>query len=648
MSAICGVIGLDGRPWAVGDLDGVLATLAPLGPDGGGRWAGTAGRCGVAVAAALRHAVPEDGFDVQPAKNPDETLALVADLRLDNRDELSGLLGVPDSRSTPDSAFVLAGYERWGESVLERMHGEFALAIVDRRRGGVLLARDHVGARPLVVHERPHVVAFASNALALTGLEGVGHALDVRRAVEVLALAFLSERTFVQRVRWVPPATTLWIDAAGVRRRTWWQPDPFEIVDLGSAAAHEEELREALDVAVAARLRTTRGVAASLSGGLDSTSVAATAARLLAPETLRTYTSAPPPGWNGDSPPGWDLDESPLVRKLAEMHPNMRPSFIHIPRGESVFALHDRLWELGSAPACNPCNMLWITAMRTRAGSEGASMMLSGARGNLQFSADGPRWIAALLHAGRVKTAFREATKWNADAGRRLRTLQRDVVYPLLPEWAQRLARVAYGKPERRAEWEASVALRPQFIAELDMPNLLPALAPRPPDMRQLGIRHVQMVSTDCDLQAALAIVTGVEERDPTGDRRVLAATIRQPEWVRRHDRTTRAVVRGAMADRLPPEIRNRTERGEQLPDWFDVMTAARSELAYELEQLEEHDTSRLLIDTARLRKLGDGWPGLEAGTDPVTMRNYRLALFRALLVSRYLRWFERRARERE
>ena len=63
------------------------------------------------------------------------------------------------------------------------------------------------------------------------------------------------------------------------------------------------------------------------------------------------------------------------------------------------------------------------------------------------------------------------------------------------------------------------------------------------------------------------------------------------------------------MADRLPPEIVHRTRRGEQLPDWLDVMTAARPELARELEELEEHRRRGELIDAARLRRLIDRWP---------------------------------------
>ena len=63
--------------------------LAPLGRDGGGRWSGEAGGCGVAVAAGLRRSTPEDSADDLPASGLDGTVVMVGDLRLDNRGELA-------------------------------------------------------------------------------------------------------------------------------------------------------------------------------------------------------------------------------------------------------------------------------------------------------------------------------------------------------------------------------------------------------------------------------------------------------------------------------------------------------------------------------------------------------------------------------
>jgi asparagine synthase (glutamine-hydrolysing) len=646
MSAICGVIGLDGRPWNADDLDGVIGALAPLGRDGGGTWDGIVGRCGVAVAAALRHSTPEDAADRQPVQSEAGQLVLVGDLRLDNRAELAAALGMRDECSVPDTALVLAAYERWGEGFLERLQGEFALAIVDRRRGGLLLARDHVGTRPLVTHERRGVLAFASTALALTGLEGVGHALDVRSAMEALALLYASDRTFVEGVRWLPPATALWAGAGGVRRWAWWNPDPSEIVDLGSPAAHERELRQAFDQAVAARLRSAGRVGAMVSGGLDSSSGAATAARQLAPEPLPTYTSVPPPGWTGPTRSNWDADESPLVRKLAELHPNLRPSFIHVQPGISLFDSHEPLWELGAEPPRNPCNWLWLDAIGHRAGMDGVTTLLNGNSGNFFFSADAPEWLAALLRTGRLGTALREARAWSKVPGEGWRrTLRAHVIAPLLPARARRLIRISRGRADPVSDLLAHAALRPELAADVDLVKLRPLLDERRLfPLRQLALWMLRIAGAHAATMAAQAASIGIEQRDPTVDRRVIEVAMRQPDWVRRHDGTTRAVVRGAMADRLPPEIVRRTRRGDQLPDWLDVMTAARSELARELDELGQHATSRVIVDTDRLRQLMERWPDRAGAADVAVNGDYRQALLRTLLISRYMRWFERRA----
>ncbi len=620
----------------------MLESLAPLGRDGGGAWAGMAGRCGVAVAARLRHATPEDTIDSQPARSASGKLILVGDLRVDNRADLAPALRLRDSPSVPDSAFVLAAYERWGEALPDRILGEFALAVVDQVRGGVLLARDHVGFRPLVVHERRGTVAFATTALSLTGLEGIGHDLDVERAAEVLALVYESERTFVQGVRWLTSGGAMWVSAGGVRHWNWWKPDPHEIVELDSQSAYEDELRDALDKAVAARLRSSGRVGAGVSGGLDSTSVAATAALMLAPRALPTYTSAPLPGISLVLEPQRDADESPLVRRLAEKHQNIKPSFIHLRPGIDLFDVHRQLFELGAGPIRNPCNMLWIHAIHERAAQDRVTTLLTGARGNLGFSADGPDWLSWLVRAGRLKQAWSEAATWSAGHGESRFRLAVRQLETLAPGGVQRAVRAACGLPQPSAAWEAASALRPDVGTEFGLLTRASRLGGgRWEEARAAALAALQASGAQADTMAALAALTGVEERDPTGDRRVLEVAGHQPEWVRRRDGVGRAVVRGAMSDRQPAEIVLRTRRGEQLPEWLALMTSARAEVQAELSALETHAVSRALIDTGRLRALVDRWPPQTARCDPQVINEYRYALWRALNVSRYLRWFD-------
>jgi asparagine synthase (glutamine-hydrolysing) len=571
---------------------------------------------------------------------------LVGDLRIDNRADLAAALEVKNLPSVPDSSFALTAYERWGERMLHHVIGEFALAIVDRAHGGVFLARDVVGTRPLCIHERRGVVAFASNAMALTEIEGVGHSLDVTHAAEAVAMGYSSERTFVEGVRWVPAGTALWVDASGVRRWRWWDADPEEIEDLGPSAAHEDALREAFDKAVAARLRSSGGIGATVSGGLDSTSVAATSARLLAPDPFRTYTSAPRPGWT----PSWegktDPDESPLVRELADMHPNMVPAFVHVD-GTGLLTTQEPLWEMGAGPARNPCNMLWVHAIRERAQADGVTTLMTGDFGNMFFSAEGPQWLVANLRAGRFGAALAEASALQHRSGAGWYALVRDHIAPYAMPRAFTLAKRLLRRPSPFEPWLRSAALRPEIAASLDLPRLFPYLDERRRrEQRTIRVMVLEEGATQADNAAALAALTGVQSTDPTVDRRVMEVAMRQPEWIRRHDGIDRAVVRGAMAGRLPPAILHRTRRGAQLPEWLDLMTSVRADLGRELDALEQHATSRELMDVGRLRSLFDRWPDRSAGGDLEVYRAYRSAFLRALVLSRYLRWFETRAAE--
>ena len=144
-----------------------------------------------------------------------------------------------------------------------------------------------------------------------------------------------------------------------------------------------------------------------LSGGLDSTSVAATAARQIAPAPIRTYTSIPPAGWSGPTEPNFDADEQALILDLARSYDNLHPSFVDRHEG-SLFGRHDDAFEAGSPPTRNPCNALWHSSIVAQAAADGVGTLLTGARGNVFFSADDSRWLVDLLRRGRLLAVRRE------------------------------------------------------------------------------------------------------------------------------------------------------------------------------------------------------------------------------------------------
>jgi asparagine synthase (glutamine-hydrolysing) len=634
MSAIFGMISRYGRPIVPAEVDAAGEALAPYGA--AHRWSGSVGVCDVVVAEHGRHGA-------ELARSSDGSLVVVSDAFLSRRAALAGELGI--RTSSDDSVLILAAYERWGERLLDHLSGEFAFAVIDRRRNGVLLARDNSGERFLAFHETADCFAFASTALALTGVDGVGHELDRVRAAEVVLLGYGTDRTFVQGVRNLMAGNALWVDDGGVRRWRWWKPETDQIDAWKSLLDHADDLRGALDEAVESSLVGSRRPAAQLSGGLDSASIACAAARLVAPERLLTYTSTPPPRWVGEAPHGFIADERFAVEALGRRLPNLEQRFLHV-KGSSPFENLEVLWELGAGPIRNPMNQMWGFTIHQEAAVDGVDVLLSGVGGNYAFSADGPRWLAELAVRGRLGSVLREARTWSRARHRSLsRTLRGELLWPLLPN-RYRVRRATRAGSDLLTEYIGATAIRPEWLELLPLDEVLATAAePHEKGWARDAVRMFDVTAAQAESTAAVRALFGVHERHPLLDRSLLEVAFRQPEWFRRSNGITRAICRQAMGQELPPEILDRTTLGAQLPDWFDRLTDVKQQVIDEVEQLRDHPASRDVIDVSRLDSLIAAWPSPDRAADLRVVYDYQCALTRALVVSRYLRWFEDRGR---
>lgn len=636
MTVFSGAVGWAGRPVGLRDLARVADALDPYGARRS--WTGELDRCSAALIVHDRPDAPS-GLAV----SGDGRIAVAIDSHLHGRGDLASAVGLDGSSS--DADLVLAGYGRWGRDVIERLNGVFALVVVDLHHQRVVVARDHVGMRYVAEHHQDDLVAFASTALALTGFPGVGHELDVDRAAEVIALGYGTTRTFVSGVSSLRPGTAVQFDTSGRRDWRWWLPGGVDIDDLGSLERHAERLRATLEVAVADSLDRSASPGTMLSGGLDSTAITAVAARLRGDQRLPTYTTVPPPGWSGAQPRGWVNDERPLVELLAARIPQLAPRFIHV-RGLSLFEHHEPLWELGATPSQNALNSIWVETIYQDAAADGTDVLLNGGHGNFGFSADGPLWISKLIRSGKLLTAAREARRWSEVRGKSMGKIVRgDVLWPLLPA-AYRQRRAKAQGVDMLTKFIAATAIEPERLATLDLDEVLASEASPHPDGWARDIhRMFDSSGAQGEVWSAFQCLFGVETRDPLADRRVLEEAFRQPEWWRRHDGIARATCRAAIRDLLPAEIVERHEFGAQMPDWFDRLTDRREEVRDEFEQLRDHPASRSVIDAPKLERLIAAWPDRTTAIDEATMRDYQCALSRALAVSRYLRWFEARAR---
>ena len=192
MSAIACLWRFDGRPGVATDCDRMLSAQRVYGPHHGAQWADDAlGADGaLAMGRRLFRTLPEDSADRGPVRSRDGRLVLVADVRLDNRDELISALGSDDAalRRDCDAGILMACLERWGDGALDRVVGDFAFALWDSHQHRLTLARDFLGQRPLHFYCGKSFFAAATMAKGLHALADVPYGPDEQAVAEFVAL----------------------------------------------------------------------------------------------------------------------------------------------------------------------------------------------------------------------------------------------------------------------------------------------------------------------------------------------------------------------------------------------------------------------------------------------------------------------------
>ncbi len=273
---MCGIAALaqPGRKFDPSLLEQIGAALYHRGPDSGG----VAAQEGCAlVFRRLAIMDPEPASD-QPMSDADGGITIVFNGEIYNFRSLRAELeadGV-QFRTKGDSEVVLNGYRHWGEKLFDRLEGMYALSILDRRQGKLLAARDPLGIKPLYAARKGGLHAFASEVKALTPL--VGSEVDTEALPELLTFTWaagnLSNYKGIERV---PGGTLITIDLHTGERKDRRFADPLETLTQARTAT-EEDAHNAVIASLNAHLMSDVGYSLQLSGGVDSSLIAALAA----------------------------------------------------------------------------------------------------------------------------------------------------------------------------------------------------------------------------------------------------------------------------------------------------------------------------------------------------------------------------------
>jgi asparagine synthase (glutamine-hydrolysing) len=642
MSGIAGIVRFDGQRVERRDLERVANALRPHGPDRSDvLLAGNVGLVHV-----LMRMTPEDQFDRQPWRGASGAI-ITADLRLDNRDEVLAHLGVApqDAMGWPDSRVLLAAWEKLGDDLWATLRGPFAVAIWDPRKQILTLARDHLGHNVVMYHKTDRFFAFATMPNGLFALPDVPRELSEEKMADFLVLNHADHKTtFYRDIFRVLPAHLLTVTSEGaMTERRYWSPADIRPIRLGSDQAYADGLRDCLDRAVRRQMRSAHPIGCYLSGGLDSSSVAALAARALGEkgQRLAAFTQVPREGFSGPVPFGRYGDETPYVEAIRAAIGNIDITYV---RNNEVddFADLERLFMFLEAPVRNPTNLGWMLAIPRLARAQGRRVLLGGQLGNFTISWFG--WSQAVDHLlrGRLITAYRQwRMSYRNSPDSNAVTLRKLFIEPLAPDmvarWAYRRRHNKEGEP-----WIKHAAIRPEYAAAMGVNARARRAGHDFLYRNQRGERAKSLTIVDYfgDWQAATQAFHGVQTRDPTADIDVVNYCFGVPSEQFLAEGVDRSLIRRAMWGHLPEIVLTNRSVGLQSADWFEKLEARREKLSAEITELATSPLVRKAIDLDRLDRAVRNWPtGYWHRTSIID--EYHLALTRGVAGGRFLRWFE-------
>ena len=600
---MCGIAGLIDPTGASLDpawISNMTAALAPRGPDGEGIWRAP----GVALGHRRLAVIDLSDAAAQPMGNEDGTVQVVFNGEIYNFADLRADLQARGHvfRSQGDTEVLVHGYEQWGDEVVARIDGMFAFALWDARNRRLLAARDRMGKKPIYFASiaragAPPLFAFASELKALLRVPGFDRGIDHEALCRDLVHEYVpAPHTIFRGARKLGAGQRLCFEVRAAQSiepkidRYWDLPfaEQPRLVSDGDAAT---ELRGLLLAAVRRRLVADVPVGIFLSGGIDSSSVAALAAELAGPSNVRTFSI----GFSDAS-----FDESSHARRVARhlgtQHCEERldaHALINV-----LPAVFDFLDEPLADASVVPTYLLSAFTRRhvtVALGGDGGDELFAGYQ---TFLAEA--W--GRLYFDQTPAPLRRAM----EAAARLLPA-RTGYFSLDFKINQFLQGGRVPGPQRHQRWMASFL--PEQLSDLLAPDLRHSAASNPlaeVDRRaQQGPAHTHWdrlmdyythfylagdVNTKVD-RASGAV--GLEVRAPFLDTELVSFACLLPPHQRLRRRSPKYILKRAMRGRLPDDILDRRKQGFAVPvaRWMreDLAPALRDELAPDKLRREGH-----------------------------------------------------------
>src|SRR5690349_8687929 len=543
MCGIFGAVSLSGAPLKHPDcISAMAAALAHRGPDGERIVGHERARLG-----ARRLAIMDLTTGDQPFQNPDGAIWMICNGEIYNAPELRReytLAGYP-FRSTGDIETIVPLYERFGADGVARLEGMFGLAVWDDRHGRLVLARDRAGEKPLFWAQVNGELRFASEMQALLAYPDQPRRVNPVAAGLYGALGYVpAPYTMIDGISKLAPAHLLVADRKGLAVRRYW--DPAAVAARPSRLDGPATLRDALLRAVERELMSDVPVGVFTSGGLDSSLLAAAAARVMPGEKIHTYSVK-------FFEPGYD--ESPyaeaVTHDIRTIHHVVTADDAALERAFDVVTRS--LAEPVGDPAILPTYLLAEAArshVKVVLSGEGADELFGGYPTYLGHRAAG--LYSRLPGRGLIRALV---NRLPASTGK--------LTFEFLLK--QFVAAADLPWLERHLTWFA--ALGPGAGTVSDIAARLAGFPETDPLNLILWLDFLTYLPDNLLVKVDRAtMLASIEARAPYLDRQVMELVLPAPSALKVHGFTTKAILKEAASGLVPPAVIRRRKRGLSVP----------------------------------------------------------------------------------
>lgn len=543
----------------------------------------------------------------QPIANEDESCWIVFNGEIYNFQELrEGLLARGHKfRTKSDTEVILHLYEEMGPDFPKVLRGMFAVAVWDKRRRRLTLARDRLGKKPLYYAVTPSSIAFASELRCLLTLPDLPRDIDLRAVDSYLTLQYIpSPMSVFKGVRKLEPASTLVFEDGKLKTQRYWNlPLGERKLDGTPVEELKERLRAELSEAVKIRLISEVPLGAFLSGGIDSSVVVALMARASS-EPVKTFSI----GFKEA-----EFSELGYAKQVAEMYGTKHTEFV--VEAEMASVLEKLAWHYSEPYADSSALPSYFVSQQTR---RAVTVALNGDGGDENFG--GYIRYQAMKAAG----YFRALPAWARRAALAAMEPFPEKTAPFNTVWRLRkflqavsqrdlamtyLSTVSYFKADEKAR-----LLSPAFVNALGKDINYPERYVGGLFNEAEGSLTEKLMYTDLRSYLPECLMTkmdiasmanSLETRSPLLDHKVVEFAHLLPDNMKLRGFTgTKWILKEAFKEMLPPKIYRRGKMGFGIPlgPWF------RGELRdYWADRcLSQKALSRGYFREAELRRLWD------------------------------------------